>query len=58
MVKNNLFEGWDDGYRRGMFDKCNGVARKSFTGWDLGAMYNRGYADGYDDGYNSHEQRI
>ncbi len=43
---------YDAGYRRGMFDKCNG--REAF---DLDAERNLDYVCGYLDGYVANERK-
>jgi hypothetical protein len=50
-------QAYDNGYRRGMFDKCNGIDEKSFDELEL-SMYNVQYVTGYHDGYDSNERKI
>lgn len=52
------FEPWDHGYRRGVFDKCNGREKMSTVGYDLDNLSVSMYFDGYEDGWSSNERRI
>lgn len=52
-----LHEPYDNGWRQGTFDKCNGRPRKTFEGCEV-TIYNVIYIDGYNDAYNSNEVRI
>ena len=51
------FEGWDNGARMGMFDKCNGRPEKKFDNVSR-TVYNELYIDGYVEGYASNERKI
>ena len=53
----NEFEGYDVGWRRGIFDKCNGRPEADFKNF-LDTPFNRGYIDGYVEAYVSNEVRI
>ena len=53
----NEFEGYDAGWRRGIFDKCNGREAFDFSK-TLDTPFNRGYIDGYVEAYVSNEVRI
>lgn len=48
---------YDNGWRMGTFDKCNGFARRRFDNVEM-TSYNVIYLDGYNDAYNSNEVRI
>ena len=47
-------EGYDNGFRKGTFDKCNGKPAASLDGI-ADTKYNRGYCSGYLDGYCSND---
>ena len=46
------FDSYDHGWRRGIFDKCNGILRKNDNGLDVL------WFAGYNDAYDSHERMI
>ena len=52
------FDGYANGWRAGMFDKCNGRAEMSFSGWDLDVPYNEGFAEGYVDGWMENDLQM
>ena len=57
----DIFYGYDDGYRRGMFDKCNGKPHR-YGDWSayntLDNGFNINYKHGYDDAYEQNEVRV
>jgi len=50
-------QGYDNGFRMGTFDKCNGKASRNLDGI-ANTKYNRGYIKGYLDGYCSNDSEI
>ena len=56
-----FFGGYDAGYRRGMFDKCNGKPHRygDWEGYNLvDNEFNINYSHGYNDAYESNEVQI
>jgi hypothetical protein len=49
--------GYDNGFRRGTFDKCNGKPARALDGIP-DTKYNRGYIKGYLDGYCSNDSEV
>ena len=53
----NIDDAYMNGWRVGMFHKCNGKPDRNFSGCETN-VYNRIYIDGYDDGFAGNEVRI
>ena len=53
----NISEAWDNGWRRGVFDKCNGMPERNFNGCETN-VYNRIYIDGCTDAFAANEVRV
>ena len=49
--------GYDNGYRMGVFDKCNGKPTRALDGIP-NTKYNKGYRKGYLDAYCSHDVEV
>lgn len=50
-------EAHSDGWRRGMFDKCNGLPQKSFDDAEF-TDYMIDYVIGYHEGWDTHTRRV
>lgn len=50
-------QGYNNGYRKGTFDKCNGNPARNLDGI-ANTKYNRGYIKGYLDGYCSNDSEF
>jgi hypothetical protein len=54
---DETFEGYDQGWRLGTFDKCNNVARRVWENL-ADTTFNELFLDGYNEAYDSNEVRI
>lgn len=50
-------DGYDNGWRRGTFDKCNGLDEKVFDEIEF-SEYNIGYVMGYQDAFDTNERKV
>ena len=51
------FQAYDAGYRRGIFDACNG--REKLLEWEYEmSSVNEAFFDGYEETYNKYERKI
>lgn len=48
---------YDNGFRAGMFHKCNGIVENEFDTLDY-SEYNFDYVTGYHDGFDTNERKI
>ena len=58
MLNFEIEAAYDNGWRAGMFDKCNGREENKFLGWCVDSDANRAYMEGYIDGYVTNERKI